>query len=521
MEIIFISLNQMLHHPPKLSYSGLTVVLSNPSRFDRTQLLTATGGNFFLNDCLYPHFNRYQLDIRTLENKEPYLPGTNCVLALGEQAIKMFPSLSTSLGEQRGSPIYTSSGIPVIFSYLPQDTQDIKDYESEFNPLLNLSSEDSERDADKLSAQDEKRRHGKTSRKHWAFWLQKDVEKAIILTQNNGKPPSTYDNTETSYIIYPPSESVISLLTSTKNQDFYFDIETDANLNITCFAFGFALDKIYVVPVIRHDYSYAYPNISNIFHALAICIRDNCAVAHNGAGFDFFVLAHKYRIPIGKRVYDTMLAQNRIYPEIEKSLGHCISLPWMFEPYHKDEGNFSYGTEAQAAQLWRYCGKDVSSLIRLKKAQTDYAKTKIGIRSSIDSVNSYIRPYLCTMLLGIRYDKSVLEKVMDENDKLMNQYIRMLELLIGKENLKTIRGSGKSAMPGSPKQCVRYFHEMLNYAVVARTDEGNPKLDAKAMFKLKLKIENPVIDVILAYRRCSKESGSLKFIPWKDNVTTN
>ena len=34
------------------------------------------------------------------------------------------------------------------------------------------------------------------------------------------------------------------------------------------------------------------------------------------------------------------------------------------------------------------------------------------------------------------------------------------------------------------------------------------------MYKLRLKFENPVIDLVMAFRETQKESGSLKFNPW-------
>ncbi len=62
-----------------------------------------------------------------------------------------------------------------------------------------------------------------------------------------------------------------------------------------------------------------------MLRALAVALRDNTVVIHN-ALFDLFVLAYRYGIPAPPNVYDTMLAHHRLFPEVEKSLGHCISL---------------------------------------------------------------------------------------------------------------------------------------------------------------------------------------------------
>lgn len=513
----------MLYHSPKLHYEGLTIILSNPSRFDSKALLCANGGSFF-NDCLKPHLNRYQCDIRLMMDDRPLLPNTKAILLLGEYALRKFNGDKTSINEQRGNPLIHPSGIPMIPTYNPQDTQDQKDYEGQYNDYI-IQQEEIKLGAE--GAQDEKRRHGKTDRKNYAFWFKKDVEKVIKVCQGDYSNDGQVDF---NYHIWDDVSLIISLLGSTKGLFLYYDIETDADLNITCFAFSFGDRHIYVVPVLDWNYNSAYRRMAEIFTALAIAFRDNTVVAHNGMGFDFFVMAHKYKIPI-RKVYDTMLAQNRIYPEVEKSLGHCISLPWMYEAYHKNESNFAYRTEQQCRQLWLYCGKDVSSLILLKKAQDEYAKRNIGIRSSIDSVNSYVRCYLTTTLTGIRYDKSALEKNVEENDRRCNSYLKMLEILIGRETLKKIRGKGKGCIASSSSQACQYFYGMLNYPINGRFNSkktGKPSLAAKAVYDLKLRLAtyceknggvvNPVLDIIIAYRQTLKETGTLRFIPWKDSI---
>lgn len=505
----------MLRHKPKVAYHGLTVVMSNQSRFDRWNLLSSEAGRYF-DECLRPHCNRFQLDIRLKEDTSPYLPNTKCILALGEPAQQLIGNTQASIGENRGSPLVSKEGIPVISSYSAQDVVELKDYEGEYNKLLtNIQGIANEFGADeKENALEEKSRHGKTARKNFRFWFAKDIEKAILITQNGGIPKHEFNF---SYNIYPNLGEFIPLLLNTKGRYLYFDIETDASLNITCFSFSFGDNEVFVIPLITHNYLAAYDRTHHILFALSVAIRDNTLVAHNGAGFDFLVLAYKYHIPIGKKVYDTMLAQNRCFPEAEKSLGHCISLPWMFEPYHKDEGNFAYGNQEQALALWKYCGKDVSTLILLKKAQDTYATKHVGIHSSIDSVQSYIRSYLTCTLTGIRYSQQVMDDTIRENDRLMMQYLVWLKILVGEKNLKIIRGTGKSSLPGSNKQCIKYFHDMLKYPIQLRSrDTGKASLGKKAMFKLKLKFtQNIVIDIIIAYRKLQKESSSLKFIPYK------
>lgn len=513
----------MLHSPPKASYCGLTVVMSNQSRFDNVDLLTANGGQFFSEVCLRPDFNRYQCEVRLKENRTALLPSTKVVLLLGQSAAQSWlNNNANTLNEIRGAP-YIVNGIPHIASYLPQDCVDMRDHESKHNELADGYEDDDYEGDDEDENSDvssDKKRHGKTKRRNYGFWLKKDVEKCKYLLKN---PSLAID--EPNIHIYPQAEQVIELLTKRKDEFLFFDMETDSHLNITCFAFSYDPFNIYVVPCLLPDYSYGYTALPQIFRALAIGIRDNTLVAHNGANFDFFVLAHKLRIPIGRRVYDTMLAHNRCYPEMEKSLGHCISLyTWL--KFHKDLGDVPYNSLTNAQQVWNYCGLDVYSMALVKQGIDKHAARTPGVKESIEQANKSIRPYLITTLQGIRYNKHELDRAVRENDRLMMQYLRWLDILIGAETLKIIRGKGKSSMPSSNPQCVKYFHDLLGYPVISRGKEKkdgtkNPSLGKKNLFKLRLKQENAVIDICLAYRELSKESGSLRFTPYKTNEPTN
>lgn len=503
---------KLIRSKPKLSYNGLTVVLSNPSRFDKYDLLSANGGHFF-SQCLAPELNRYQCDIRTKECQDELLPETKVVLCLGETAAKQHIDgiQDNVLGEIRGS-VYGNR----IASYYPQDCVDVKNYEAEFNTSSG-GSEFIDRPGD--NAISEKRHHGKTSWSNYGFWLDQDIKKVKHILKH-GIPTREF---EPHYRIYPPSNEIINELTNTKGKHLYIDIETDANLNILCLSYSFGLPVINVVPFVDHKYTPAYDSLHLIFRALSIAVRDNCCVAHNGACFDFVVLAWKYKIAIGRDVYDTMVAQSRIFPGFEKSLGHCTSL-WSWEPFHKDEAG-GYNTKDQAEAMWKYCGKDVYTMILIHKAQIAYAQKRIGMIASINQANASIRPYLITSLYGIQYDPLQVEEIIAENDALMKQYNRVIELLVGPQTVKHLRAKSKKSMPGSNSQCCEYFHNLLGYPVVARgkeTKKGirNASLAKTAIFKLRQKFDNPVLEFVIAFREVAKETSSLKFEPWVAEPTT-
>ena len=495
---------------PKFPYKGLTIVLSQPSRFDKTELLSGWAGKWFNDECLQPQCNRYQCDIQSVSDKKDVLPGTKAILLLGERAFQEWTGgrySSNKLQEQRGYPLDTQFGnIPCIASFNPQDCMDIKDYESRLNPLLNQTEEEHESKSDK---EDEKSRHGKTQRNNYKFWLRADTRK--ILGALTGQWQLPQDNSSR-YITYPSVKEIEHSLAQ-RNSVLYLDIETDANQQLLCFSYAFNKNEIYIVPFIRYNYSFAFDlhGCRRILRALSLAMVGNTTVCHNTL-FDLFILCWKYRVHVGSMVYDTMLAQHRCFPESEKSLGHCMSM-WTYEKFHKDEGVFSHATPEQERSLWTYNGKDVFGMMLIQEAQLEYAKTVPGLTNSIARVNEWVRPYLINTLLGIRYDNTRRGEMITENDRLCMQYLRCIKLLTG----------GHAVLPSSNKQCVDYFHDRMNFKVVGRSKlTKKPSLDEKNLQKLKLVYpKQAVIDFSLNYRERLKESGMLKFTPWKSpKITT-
>lgn len=506
----------MLRNKPKLTYSGLTIVLSNPSRFDTTRLLSANAGVMFNDHCLRPEMNIMQCDVRLADDPSPFLDDTKCILLAGEYAMhKLVPSSgNNSLNEMRGSVLQVN-GMPAIATYFPQDACDIKSYEQQINKESKEYSGEDEHENEDSDDTGEKS-HSPTKRSNYAFWIKQDVKKCKYIL-SNGVPL----HKEPTYKIYSSSQEVIDALLSTKNGYLWFDMETDyEEQNLLCFAFSFDGITIYSVPVLNYFYRSSYSNLHLILSALSVAIRDNTIVAHNGASFDFWVLATKYNIPVVK-CYDTMIAQQRCFPDIEKSLGHCISL-WTWESFHKDTDSGAYLTQEHMMAKLRYCVKDVYTMILVHRAITDYSKTIPGLIDSIKCAQDSIRPYLITSIQGIRYNEQKVIDLMKENDRLMMQYMRIIKLLIGESGMelvrKVVKGKAK-AFPGSNSQCCEYFHNLLGYSVVSRSPKtGKPSLAKKALFKLALKYpDNPVITFCLMYRTIAKEYSTLKFKPWKDN----
>jgi hypothetical protein len=150
----------------------------------------------------------------------------------------------------------------------------------------------------------------------------------------------------------------------------------------------------------------------------------------------------------------------------------------------------------------------------IKRSIDQFATTIPGLSASIQRTMDSIRPYVTIMLQGIHYKQEFRDDLVRENDRLMTHYSKWVPMLVGKEAMPFIRGSSKKCMLGSSAQKARYFHDLLDYPIIARTPAGAPALGKKQIFKMRLKHDNPLLDLCVAYTEIQKETGMLKFNPW-------
>lgn len=489
-----------MRSPPIFQYFGLTIILANQSRFDKVRLLSGAGvSEHFHNSCLRPFTNAGMCDVRTVDCTDDILPGTKCILLLGEGARS--DNTGLSLNQIRGNLTTSRWGdYPTIVSYLPQDCCDMQNYERANNPLAYDSIDEK---ADTSIGAEKSSTKGSTARENYRFWLQADTRKAIRICLNGGVVPSLYER-EPEFLLNRPEDELCDVLLSSRGLDLVLDLETTGNLDIRAFAFSLAQrdslpDAIYGVTTIRHDWTRRYSNYHRILRALAVACSRNRVITHNGQRFDLPLLLGKYRFPLGKDLYDTLIAQQRCYPTVEKSLGHCISL-WTYERYHKQDGVFCPANEIQEQQLLVYCCRDVWTTGLVYREIERYANARAGLRASIDQAMASIRPYLLASFTGIEVAVEATQAKLRENDRLLMQYLRIIKLLVGHEMI-----------PSSNKQMVTYFHEELNYPVVSTSSEtGKPSLAKNALLRLAMRNpHNPVIQLAIAYRSLQTETGRL------------
>lgn len=481
-----------MRHLPTTSYSGFTIVLSKPSRFDTTHLLSGNAGSWVDSSIASTGLTRYGCDIRTLDTLgEGLLPNTRAVLLLGIEALDKFKHDEfLLLTQQRGAP-FVIDGITYIASFDAQDCYDRYDY------FKDDESEEVKQD----DKDNEKSNKGTTQRKNWRFWLRNDIKKSCRIAQHGTTV------CEPNYHLWPDLKEVVDILTTTKGKHLYFDIETDSNLQMTCFGFSFNADDIYIVPMWQTDrpnkeYYYGQDTVF-LLRALGVALRDNITVIHN-AMFDLFVLAWRYGISLEGRVYDTMLSHTRCFIEVEKSLGHCISL-YTDLPYHKNDGVFEPHNHHQTQQLYEYNGKDVYALTQIKP-KIDEQAVRLNATESIQQVNSMVIPYLTIMLQGMNVDMARIINITSEGERRKIQLKRIL----------TILTNGLDFNPNSHQQVSKYLYaNTFKNAETGRTYRiPKPKEDPtneKTLLQLLLKHNLPTIPIILSYRQVGKRISKCRF----------
>jgi hypothetical protein len=506
-----------------MSYSGITVLLNRPSRFDEqsNRLISGKAGESFDKQ-----FAKYGIDRKDLVIKTAYgwntlgnrmlLDDTKAILCLGYESLKLF-NTENNIGEMRGSP-FLYQGIPVITSFAPQDANDLKDYESSYHE----GGDEDEDPNDKTF----NKGHGVTARRNFKFWLNRDIAKTIRIAREGLNLP------EFTPLIYPDIDDICRTLLLYRDCYLHIDIETDPEtIDITVFSFcyesisGDIITPVYTVPLRRFNYTCAYEQPWKIWQALAVAMARNIVVTHNGHQYDLFVFTYKYRMPFSKRNFDTIIGQHRNFPEVEKSLGHCISLYTDF-PFHKNDGIFCPQNREQEMKLWNYNAKDVFTMIYVRQGIEKYAKL-IGSWEGIQEANDYIVWTLTETFTGIRRDTDAVNVLIQNNEKRIKQLYRILNALVGQNYNPKFHADDNPIYLNvrSPKQMQQYLFnkktegglglQPYEYGVVSKkTGIAAPKADEKTLLRLQVKHGIASIAVVLELRRLAKQTSSLEINHW-------
>jgi hypothetical protein len=453
-------------------------IISSPEKFP---LGEGKAWESFSTLCLLPNIQPIYHNYETTDIFS--FPRQEKVVILGQKALSKYCP-DYSLDKYRGT-LLPFGNTDAVCSFHPQEAYD-----------LTASEEDDEGDGDSND------KDGATTRpSNYFFWIRADVRKYL---RREFKPRPDFNP------VYGPEYcQLIAFLRryiDGKPHTIYLDIECPRH-NHTLNCLGLAIDDSRIVVIPFYTYAnqryYASQGYGVILGLLSILLSKNRVIIHNSL-FDLFLLARYYRMCCGWDIYDTMLAHHRCFPESEKSLGHVISY-WTWLPFHKDLSIENPHTSEQQSQLWRYNALDVYAMREVYKAQLEYLTKYDDIQSSVEQANAECYVYLLSQLQGTPVDEMKLLKLKSYKHRRVLQLSRICRLLSG------VKGFN----PASPKQCIKYFHDKLFYDVVGRTKTGQPQMNNKCLYKLRLKYHNPLLDAIIAYRVDAKALSMMNFIGYE------
>lgn len=419
-----------------------------------------------------------------LDTTKPCVPRGEKILLMGAAAVRQWAGCDVDLFKARGTKLSVANRLATCTFDL-QDAYDFK-------------ADDETANADAMDKDSTS-----TRKSNWFFWLERDTLKLLNV-------PAVVHKCD--YRLRPVIQTITTSLANLRGRTLYLDIETDMDSDtLSCIGFASDTSPVYVVPIYDYRGRLCYDRklVLRFMAALGTALCNNRVVIHN-AMFDLAFLASHYRLPFGKDIYDTMLAHQRCYSEVEKSLGHAISL-WTWQPYHKDIATQVKSSQAENS-LYVYNAHDVFSMRLVHRAIEAHAAGVTGLPESITQANASLYPYLLAGLHGFRISEIDLAQHKITVDSRLEQLRRIMRILTGRPKFN----------PDSPKQIVDYFHSELGYKVVARSDSGAPSLGSKALYSLALKYPNPLIQILLNYRELSMELTMSTFhgfsLPWRTEI---
>lgn len=209
-------------------------------------------------------------------------------------------------------------------------------------------------------------------------------------------------------------------------------------------------------------------------------------IAQN-AMFDCSVLLHNHQVHVKNLWMDTMIAGHALWPELPKSLlflsSICIDVP----PWK----------HLSATSLWYYNCLDVLNTFALSKF-LDEELNKVGVRIIFDREMAQLEPAMKMGMSGMLVDQVTLTETKKTISEEVDSIITQLDKEVGKKvNYK------------SPKQVKELLYGELGLQTQyarRKSSETERKVttDEEALKILLRKTKNPVLDLLLRYRKNTK-----------------
>lgn len=380
---------------------------------------------------------------------------------------------------------------PLMVTYSPADCWEFKD------------DADEDKEDDKTNEKD----IGATRRINFLFWALRDFAK---LQRPPRSPRPHYEE-----INWHPLLAAKWLEGLPADTYLYIDIETRRNDHILdCIGFGIikkdgTIFSAAVAIYANMDLAWPLHMIARFWRALYNVFRreDITLVGHN-LQFDICILHHYYHLPLPYKVYDTMIAMHREFPDMDKSLSHAISEYTDADRNHKGDIVINLSRK-QLMTLMAYNCQDIRWTAEVHIGQRERQLASANLMNSVALANDMQVLSFIMSFTGICVDVAVKNKRIAELTKQIAALERIIRVLVDNREFN----------PNSTHQVSKYFHDTLGYPAAGRTPTGAPQLNEKNMYKLQISQPNPLVPLIIKYKQLVKELSGLKYVKYERCVT--
>lgn len=273
-----------------------------------------------------------------------------------------------------------------------------------------------------------------------------------------------------------------------------FDIEVVRG-EVYCMALAKTPYDAMCIPLRHNGQPYMTPSQEAILWQATALLMENPDVVKvlQNAAFDFGFLNRRYGIII-RPIYDTMIAQSFVAPQLPKGLDYLAATRTR-EPYFKEDRKLWRNPGMDDSTFFLYNCKDATVTLEIVESLEEDLKTLGNVE------NAQFQTDLCEPLIfmerrGIRFDHPSLYKAKTEATHIRDEAEAKIKEVTGDINLR------------SPKQLMDYFYGQLGIApytkFIAATGQSRPTIDETALKRLATTHDLKVARLMLDYREQEK-----------------
>lgn len=281
---------------------------------------------------------------------------------------------------------------------------------------------------------------------------------------------------------------------------------------MVCFSLAKAADDAICIPFLGENGLYWQDEHQHrdIMVALARLLEDKSVLkVGQNINYDWFFELFKHGIDCWP-VYDTMIAQRLLMPDLAADLGFLTSM-YTEEPYYKDDGK-QWDNIRDWYQFYRYAALDSAVLMEIKPKQEADLERK-GIRRCYDRTIRTMPACMYMQLKGVRSDEATMVALREQlTAELAEQCAEILAIVRADATHFTLKKGKKAGeqkefdnkFPNSSDQLQAYFYMVHKHKPYRKpkSEGGGVTCDDKALQRL-ARIDAPfatVATLVLAYK---------------------